>query len=169
MMLRNPIEHRAIEHDAIVLAAFAGATAEVLWVALYCALTPLQGIAVLREITISLLPGMAASALAPALGLAIHFALAVAVAYAFVLLVWLPFARARGAIATLLGALLALAAVWCMNFFVLLPALNAGFVALMPYAVTFASKLWFGLAMGATLHVLTTSSSRHEARTLIHT
>ena len=42
--------------------------------------------------------------------------------------------------------------IWAVNFFAVLPAVNAGFVGLMPYGVTFASKLLFGIAMATTLN-----------------
>jgi hypothetical protein len=35
-----------------------------------------------------------------------------------------------------------------INFFLILPVVNPDFVTLMPYAVTLASKLGFGIAMG---------------------
>ena len=38
--------------------------------------------------------------------------------------------------------------VWAVNFYILLPAWNPGFVALLPLSVTLISKLLFGLAMG---------------------
>ncbi len=50
--------------------------------------------------------------------------------------------------------LASLAIVWAINFFVLLPAVNPGFVHLLPYGVTLASKLAFGLAAAATLRAL---------------
>jgi len=40
----------------------------------------------------------------------------------------------------------ALIVVWSFNFLVLLPSLSPAFLALLPYPVTFASKLLFGLA-----------------------
>jgi hypothetical protein len=40
----------------------------------------------------------------------------------------------------------ALAAVWGINFLVALPRLNPDFVHLLPYGVTLASKLLFGVA-----------------------
>src|SRR5512146_566551 len=118
----------------IVLAGLAGAAAEVVWIALFCSFTPLASGEVLRQITASVAPTMLASAWAPALGLALHFALGIVVAYAFALIIWRPFALRRGAGTTLLLALIALAAIWAFNFFVLLPAMNAAFATLMPYS-----------------------------------
>lgn len=158
--MRNPLHLSSPMHRTIVLAGLAGALAEVVWVALFCGVTAQGGFVVLRQIAASFTPQIVDSAWAPAIGLAEHFALGVLVAYGFGLVLWRPFARRRGAAATLGVALLALAAIWTMNFFVLLPVINAQFVHLLPYGVTFLSKLLFGLAMAATL-------SAHAAQPLI--
>jgi hypothetical protein len=42
--------------------------------------------------------------------------------------------------------MLALVAVWAVNFFLALPRINPGFIALLPYSVTLISKLLFGLS-----------------------
>ncbi len=162
-----------ITHRNIILAGLAGAVAEVLWVALFCALTPLNGGEVLRQITASVFPTMSASAWAPVLGLVLHFTLGVAVAYAFGFLVWQAFARRMGTATTLGTAMLVLAAIWTINFLVLLPVLNIEFVRLMPYTVTFGSKVLFGIAMAATLNSFepesqTTTTAQHEATSPLH-
>lgn len=164
MLLISPTTEPRTMHRAIVLAGLTGAMAEVIWVALFCTLTPLSGDEVLRQITASVFPAVAGSVWAPALGLALHFALGVAVAYAFGLMIWQTFARRMGTGTTLGMALLALAAIWTFNFFVLLPVVNAEFIGLMPYAVTFVSKALFGIAMAATLNSFTLVS-----RTSTHT
>jgi hypothetical protein len=151
MLLASRNAESRVTHRTIALAGLAGAMAEVIWVALYSAITPLSGSGVLRQITASVFPSMALSVWAPVLGLAIHFALGVVVAYAFGFVIWRTFARRRGAGATMATALLMLALIWTINFFVILPVVNAEFVGLMPYSVTLASKLLFGAAMAATL------------------
>lgn len=151
MLLISTNAKPRVMHRAIILAGLAGAMAEVAWVALFCALTPLSGTEVLRQITASIFPTMHGSVFAPVLGFVLHFALGVAVAYAFGLLIWRTFARRPGTGTTLGLALLALAVIWGFNFLVLLPEVNGEFVGLMPYAVTFASKMLFGIAMAATL------------------
>lgn len=152
MMFVSRTTRPRVIHRAIALAGLAGAMAEVIWVALFCALTPLHGDDVLRQITASVFPAMVASAWAPALGLVLHMMLGVAVAYAFGFLIWQTYTRRMGAGTTLGTALLALAVIWAFNFFVLLPVVNAQFIGLMPYAVTFVSKALFGIAMAATLN-----------------
>ena len=137
--------------QVIVLSGLAGALAEVIWVAAYCALTQVRGVDVLREITASVFPWVASSAVAPSLGLALHFALGIAVSYGFCVLVW-PFVRGKGSFSTLAAALVALLLIWAGNFFLLLPMINPRFVGLMPYGVTFVSKALFAIAMAATLN-----------------
>ena len=136
---------------SLALAGIAGGLAEVAWVGVYCAASPLSGDTVLRGITASLLPALEHAAYAPALGMIIHFTLAVAVALGFGLVLSRSYAAGRSATALCASAQFVLAAIWSVNFFVMLPALNPAFVALMPYAVTLLSKLLFGAAMAATL------------------
>jgi H+/gluconate symporter-like permease len=100
--------------------------------------------------------------MAAPLGILIHLALSLVMGCVYVLLIWQPFARRAGMAATLLSAALALAAVWATNFFVILPALNPTFVALMPYAVTFTSKMLFALALTGVL-IAGNSRSRKQA------
>jgi hypothetical protein len=131
----------------IVLAGIAGGTVEVVWVALFCLMSPLQSSLVAEEITRSFLPQFAGvSALAT--GLIIHYALAVLVAgmIAMILLRLLGDRIDVRSVLTVSAA--ALAAIWVINFFLILPVVNPDFVTLMPYAVTLASKLGFGIAMG---------------------
>jgi len=135
----------------ILLAGIGGGLAEILWVMVYRAFTPASGMEVARAVTASLFPRLAAGASGFWLGIAIHMALATALGYAFAHAIWKPWARARGPLATLAAAALVLATIWTLNFFVVLPALNPAFIALMPYSVSFASKMLFAVAMGGVL------------------
>ena len=144
----------------ILLAGFAGGLAEVLWVSLYAALSPLQGWDVAREIAASVLGASIGASLAPAVGLLIHFALSAVVALAFVTLLQAPPMRRLRPAGAVVGALAMLAAIWAMNFFVLLPVLNPAFVALLPLSVSFASKMLFGLGLGVTLNRAAASRRR---------
>ena len=144
------MNRRSIDPRNLALAGLAGGMAEVVFVAAWCAVSPLAGAAVLGGITASVFPAWAGAPFAPALGMLIHFTLSVALALAFGLALSRVLAT-RGARALMTASVLALAAIWTFNFFVLLPVLNPAFAALMPYPVTLASKLLFGAAMGATL------------------
>ena len=85
-------------------------------------------------------------------GLAVHMALSAALGVAL-----LASARSGGllrdgsALRTYAMALLALGAIWSLNFLVVLPVVSPSFVYLLPYAVTLASKLMFAVAAVATL------------------
>src|SRR3989344_2872659 len=118
----------------ILLASLTGGMAEIVWVSLYAAFTSLTAATVAREVTASLLPAFAAGATGVWLGIVIHMLLAVALGYGFVYVLWNPFARPQGMVATLAAAVL-----------------NLVFITLMPYPVTFASKMLFALAMAVTL------------------
>ncbi|MCR4301624.1 MAG: hypothetical protein NUV51_08435 [Sulfuricaulis sp.] len=135
----------------VLIASLAGGLAEIIWVSLYASFTSLEAATVAREVTASLLPAYAAGTTGVWLGILIHMLLAVTLGYAFAYVLWKPFARPRGMVATLAVSVLTLATVWTMNFFVVLPVLNPVFITLMPYQVTFVSKILFALAMAVTL------------------
>jgi hypothetical protein len=60
-------------------------------------------------------------------------------------------AAARGCRVPFLATVAALIGVWAINFFVVLPAVSPGFVALLPLAVSFVSKMLFGIAAAVAL------------------
>lgn len=130
-----------------MLAGLCGGLAEVVWVALYSSFTQASGVEVARQVTATLFPSSAASALAPAFGIVIHLLLSLALGFAFAWLVWIPFSRQMRAATAMIIAVATLIFVWAANFFVILPALNPVFVTLMPYGATLLSKALFGIAM----------------------
>jgi hypothetical protein len=128
-----------------VVAGLAGGLAEVACISLYAALTSSDAAVVARGVTETIRVTSSAPVLA---GISIHMALAalLGIAVAFAL------RPLRLAGARLFGATLwALAAVWAVNFLVVLPALNPAFVEIVPLAVSFVSKLAFGLAAATCL------------------
>ncbi len=135
----------------VLIASLAGGVAEIVWVSLYAAITPLAAATVAREVTASLLPAFADGVTGVWLGILIHMLLAVVLGYAFARVAWNPLGRPHGMVATLAAAVLTLATVWTMNFCVVLPVLNPTFITLMPYPATFASKMLFALAMAVLL------------------
>ncbi|MFZ3357666.1 MAG: hypothetical protein WA652_08655 [Xanthobacteraceae bacterium] len=140
-----------------VLAGVAGGLAEVAWVTLYAAATGGDPAVLARGVTTA----AGVSALLPAspaaLGVGVHMTLAVALG------VVLSFAWSalRGCRRSLTNPypfmLAALAAVWVINFFVVLPVVSPDFVHMVPYAVSLASKLLFGAAAAETMRRLATS------------
>jgi hypothetical protein len=104
---------------------------------------------------------------AVAAGIAIHMALATGLGVALAL-AWRMLAPRLGTgISPYAFVLAALATVWAVNFFVVLPAICSDFVALMPYPVSLASKLLFGVAAAEVLRrwgVPQKTSRRAEVR-----
>jgi hypothetical protein len=120
------------------LAGAAGGAAEVLWIA---GVAPAQAQDVALAVGATFHPGLPAS-----IGVAIHMVLSIALGLA---LAKVLLGVARGSLVP--AALAALAGVWTINFFVVLPLVNPGFVTLLPLGVTLVSKLLFGAAAGLTL------------------
>jgi len=136
--------------SAGLLIGLAGGLAEILVVCLYSALTGGDAAMVARHVASAVgLDGASAVA-----GMAVHMGLAVAlgiVLSAMVQSLAALLARDRAIWAFMVGSL---AAVWAINFFVVLPVVSPGFVHLLPYAITLASKLAFGVAAAAVLQPL---------------
>jgi hypothetical protein len=134
-----------------ILAGAAGGLAEIIWVSLYATLTGGDAAALARGVTTA----AGVRALLPAapvtMGIAVHMALAVLLGIALAGL-WQALARrAHGMGSRYAGMLAALATVWAVNFFVILPMLSPAFALLIPYPVSLLSKLLFGLATAETL------------------
>jgi hypothetical protein len=134
-----------------VLAGAAGGLAEVAWVTLYAAATGGDPAALARGVTTA--AGL--SALLPAspvaLGVAVHMTLAVLLGIALSF-AWSAARRRNANLSNPYPFMLsALAGVWAVNFFVVLPIVSPAFVHMVPYAVSLASKLLFGAAAAAAL------------------
>jgi len=134
-----------------VVAGAAGGLAEIAWVTLYAGVTGGDAAALARGVTTA----AGVSALLPAspvaLGIAVHMALAVilGVALAFA---WRALRDYRPTLTNPYPFMVAaLAGVWAINFFVVLPIVSPGFIHMVPYTVSFTSKLLFGLAMAGTM------------------
>ena len=147
MMTARPGFNETIKLGLLVGAA--GGLAEIIWVSLYTALTGDNPATLARGVTTA----AGVTALLPAapvmLGIVVHMTLAVALGVALVCL-WEVVARRDNI--NLYGFMLtALAGVWAINFFVVLPVISAPFIGLLPYSVSLTSKLLFGLAAAETL------------------
>ncbi|HEY5702958.1 MAG TPA: hypothetical protein VIV20_05730 [Gammaproteobacteria bacterium] len=138
----------------IVIAGMAGGMAEILWITFYGFFSAVDLVEVARQVSVTVIPATADSNYAPALGLLIHLLLSVALAATFSYTALLPLYRRFGSQGVFLGSLLTLALVWKMNFFLVLPLINASFISVVPLFVTLISKLSFGAAMAAVLLVM---------------
>lgn len=129
-----------------VLAGAAGGLAEMIWVSIYSAATGGDAALLARGVTTAV--GM--SALLPSApvmsGISVHMALAVLLGVALTGLSQSVVGLRSPAANLYTLSLVALAAVWAMNFLVVLPAVSPTFVNLVPYSVSLISKLLFGLA-----------------------
>ncbi|MEC5292869.1 hypothetical protein VSX64_14230 [Aurantimonas sp. C2-6-R+9] len=124
----------------------AGGAIEVGWIALYEQLAGSDGAMVARGVTQSVIPGLVAARSAVPLGLAIHMGLAVALGIVIAVLMPRLLPRLVGTALEPVAVVAMLVGVWAMNFFVILPAINPAFVTLVPYGVSLASKVLFGVA-----------------------
>jgi hypothetical protein len=132
-----------------MLAGAAGGLAEVAWVSFYAAITGGNVAALARGVTTA----AGVTALLPAApvttGIVVHMMLAVMLGVVLTGL-WQSLQTQRvGSLYVV--SLTLLAAVWAINFFVILPGISPGFVNLLPLSVSLASKLLFGLAAAETL------------------
>jgi hypothetical protein len=135
----------------ILLAGLAGGVAEIVWIAGYGTLAPVDTVEVARQVGVSLIPAARDWPVLPAIGVVLHLALSLLLAAAYVLALWRPFVRRAGRIGTFVSAVGLVLVVWAANFLVVLPRLNPEFVTLLPVTVTLLSKTLFGLAMAATV------------------
>ncbi len=134
-----------------VVAGAAGGLAEIAWVTLYAGATGGNPAVLARGVT----SAAGVSALLPAspvaLGIAVHMTLAVALGIALAC-TWRALCAPRPAMSNPYPfTLTALAGVWAINFFVVLPIVSPAFVHMVPYAVSLTSKLLFGMAAAAAL------------------
>ena len=139
---------RVIERG--IFAGAAGGLAEIIWVSIYATVSGGAAASVAHGVTTAAgLTALFPSAPA-AVGIAIHMTLAVLLGIALAGL-WQGAAGRFSLRSRFAGVLALLAAIWAINFFVILPALSPDFVHMVPYAMSLTSKLLFGLAAAETL------------------
>jgi len=134
-----------------LIAGLAGGLAEMAWVAFYSAVSPISAADVARGVAATVMADAAGAPWAPWAGVGIHLALSLALGAAFVLALWTLSPGRPGSRLVWAGAIATAVAVWAVNFLLVLPSLNAAFVALMPLGATLLSKTLFGVAMAWTL------------------
>lgn len=143
---------RAAAHVVAIgtLAGLAGGLAEVIWIWTYAAVTNSDALLVARSVTDTM---QFHQDISPVLGgVGIHMVLAAFLGVAVAIAMRSGADDLQGI--KLYGAVTAaLVVVWAVNFFVVLPVINPQFVDLVPYAVSFMSKVLFGVAAAGTLQV----------------
>jgi len=129
-----------------LLAGLAGGAAEVLWIWIFSGVSGGSAAGVARGVTATVAPALGTGALAVPLGIAIHFALAAGLGIAIAVAIRGLAPRLAGSWAEAALVVATLAAVWTMNFLVILPVVNPAFVHIVPMPASFASKMLFGVA-----------------------
>jgi len=137
-----------------VFAGAAGGLAEIAWVTLYAGVTGLDPAVLARGVTTAAGVTALLPAAPVALGVSVHMALAVMLGVVLAL-GWQALSANRPG-NPYPFMLAALAGVWAVNFFVVLPLVSPAFMHIVPYAVSLTSKLLFGVAAAAIV--------RHEAK-----
>ena len=137
-----------------VLGGLAGGFAEVAWIAAYGALAGVDTSDIARGIVDAVAGGSVAvgGSMGVAAGVLIHLFLAIALGVGLAL-AWHLLPVRCGAWSDYALAAAVLAMVWKVNFFLVLPLLSPSFVHMLPYSVTFVSKLAFGLAAATVLRL----------------
>jgi len=140
-----------------IAAGAAGGLAEIAWVTLYAAATGTDPAILTRGVTTA----VGLSALFPdstvAWGVTVHlgFAVTLGVALSFV---WRALSSHRSDEAGPYPFMIAaLAGVWTLNFFVVLPIISPAFIHLLPYPISLVSKMLFGLAAAETFRLMNVS------------
>jgi hypothetical protein len=148
-------------------AGIAGGLAEIAWVTLYAGMTGTAPAALARGVTTA----AGISALLPedspvALGIGVHMALGAMLGIILVF-AWRAVVAKRPHLSNPYPFMLtALAAVWAINFFVVLPIVSPAFIHIVPYAVSLTSKLLFGVAAAAIVRDEATCARQHSAFSL---
>ena len=136
----------------VILAGLLAGAAEVVWIMFYGALTAVDTRGVAREVIVTVYPELATNPIAPYAGIVLHFALSIAIACVFYMAITAGFGDLHRN-QMLIASICALAGIWGMNFFWILPNLNPAMAHIVPKVVSLASKLLFGISMGLVLPV----------------
>ncbi len=136
----------------------AGGITEIVVVSAYAAMTGTDGGLVARQIAAAV--GLAGATAMT--GIAIHMALSIVLGLALAALMQVVAAPAKSGALVFAVMSASLAVVWAVNFFVVLPMVSPSFVHLLPLAVSFASKLGFGLSAAITWYAIAVGFASHR-------
>jgi len=147
-----------------IIAGTAGGLAEIAWVTFYATITGGDAGVLARGVT----SAAGVTALLPAspvaLGVVVHMTLAAMLGIALAGL-WSVLRDKRPGLTNPYPFMLAaLAGVWAVNFFVVLPIVSPAFVDMVPYAVSLTSKLLFGLSAAQAIRLLTNAKRVYAGR-----
>jgi len=134
-----------------VVAGAAGGIAEIIWILVYASATGTDAASLARGVTTATGVDLLLQGSPAAFGVAIHMVLAVTLGIALAFS-WTALSQRRPMRANPYAVTtVALAAVWAINFLIILPIIDPQFVQIVPYSVSLISKLLFGVAAAAAL------------------
>ena len=134
-----------------VVAGAAGGIAEIIWIFVYASVTGTDAASVARDVTTATGVNLLLRGSPAAFGVTIHMMLAVALGIALAFS-WTALSQRWPTRANAYAVMpVALAAVWAINFLIILPLIDPHFVQIVPYSVSLISKLLFGVAAAAAL------------------
>lgn len=148
------LAHRSVPAPTVVLGVLAGSVggaAEIAWIIAVAAVTGLSAANVAGGVSASVGIDWLPSTTAMVVGVAIHMGLAIALGIAVAVGCDILARRRSRFFQPYAIVPMALIGVWAINFLVVLPLINPAFVQLVPYPVSFLSKLLFGLAAAEVL------------------
>ena len=138
----------------IFIAGMVGGSAEILWFMLIGVVLSFNIQDVATGITTSIFPYEGSLHYSASIGVAIHLFLSVLLAALYMITLgrW-SLSRYR-LFGQLIVGMSALAFVWVVNYFVVLPILNPSFIETTTYSLSLLSKVFFGIAMALTFNYL---------------
>ncbi len=135
-------------------AGIVGGLAEVAFMGVYCFVAGINAAEILRLITFTFFDvGVAFGANGHWAGLLIHFGLSLAIGLCFGLFARIAFGDDFSYFRALVWGVMALAAIWAMNFYILLPMYNGVFVMFVRPEAAFFSKLSFGVTLALSMRL----------------
>jgi hypothetical protein len=134
-----------------VAAGAAGGVAEIIWIFVYASATGADAASLARGVTTATGINLLLQGSSAAFGLAIHMVLAVTLGIVLAFS-WTEISRRWPKQFNPYAVVpVALAAVWAVNFLIVLPLVDPNFVQIVPYPVSLISKLLFGVAAAVVL------------------
>jgi hypothetical protein len=134
-----------------IAAGAAGGVAEIIWIFVYASATGADAASVARGVTTATGVNLLLQGSSAPFGVAIHMILAVTLGIVLAFS-WTAVSRRWPKHLNPYAVMpVALAAVWAVNFLIVLPLLDPNFVQIVPYPVSLISKLLFGVAAAAAL------------------
>jgi len=134
-----------------IAAGAAGGIAEIIWIFVYASATGADAASLARGVTTATGINLLLQDNSAAFGVTIHMMLAAVLGIALAFS-WTALSRRWPTRANPYAVMpVALAAVWAINFLIILPLIDPHFVQIVPYSVSLISKLLFGVAAAAAL------------------